>query len=240
MDWISSAAGLCIVPVPPGANFATIRVSQTNFVENVLTLSQLDGTDTEVKRTLCGGQHSFSGQVPQSEQCSTFLPCGGGFFGTVSSIRFDVPAAVGNSKTCRAAFAATIDFQFINRTSSPEPQNCPFQCKGDLSCLALSAICNSVVDCKDGSDEEKCRSWAQIESDYIFPTAADASLRRINVFAECRTAALLNGTKLFAVAKNQTLCILYKTSRVKEYLMNPTPYIQAAPGFAMFATLDEW
>jgi hypothetical protein len=239
MDWISTDSGVCIFPVPPGANFATIRVSQTNFAPpaNVMTISQLDGDGIEVKGTLCGGTLGFSGQGSRSEQCGSFLPCGGGFLdNAAAAIRMIVPAAVGHSGTCTAAFAATIDFSFIDRTV---PTVCPFLCSRDRTCVALSAVCNGAADCTDGSDEEKCKAWTQVESNNIFLITADAVVLTIKVFADCRTAALQNGTNIFAVAKNQTICVIDAATRTKQYLTNPTPFIVAMPGFATFAMLEE-
>ena len=44
MDWISEDSGSCVIPIPVGANFVTIRVAQTNFAPtaNVMSIIELD------------------------------------------------------------------------------------------------------------------------------------------------------------------------------------------------------
>ena len=238
MDWISGASGSCVVPVPRGANFVTIRVAQTNFASsaNVMTIVQIGvGASSVLSTTSCGGTLGFAGLPSMSEQCATFLPCGSGFLDAfASSIQINVPSVIGNSATCTVAFAATVDFQFVNRTV---PAVCPFLCVGDRTCVPQSAVCNGVVDCSDGSDEANCNAWTKIESAAIFTLTSDTLLVAIHVFADCRTAALKNGTSLFAVSRNQSVCILYSSNRAELYLTDPSLYILPAPNFVMFAML---
>jgi hypothetical protein len=237
MDWISSENGVCIFPVPPGANTATIRIAQTNFAspENVMTVASLGGSGAVLSSAYCGGSYGFSGQPSSSERCTTFLPCGGGFIDSgVASIRLTVPSAVGNSVTCAVAFVATVDFGFVNRTV---PTFCPFLCARDRTCVDQSAVCNGVVECNDGSDEEACNAWSQVESNYMFEITPGSRKFDITVFSECRTAALRNATTLFSVARNQTLCVVYAAAKAAEYLLNPTPYILAEYGMTTFALL---
>ena len=237
MDWISGGMGSCVVSVPRGANFMTIRVAQTNFAPsaNVMSVVQLDGSASVLTTASCGGTKGFAGLPSLSEQCGVFLPCGGGFLDpSATMIRLSVPAIIGNSATCAVAFAATLDFQFINRTV---PASCPFLCAGDRTCVPQSALCNGVVDCSDGTDEAPCNSWAQIELNNIFALTSDTQVLATQVFADCRLAALRNGTNLFAVSRNQSVCILYPASKVASYLADPSPYIIPASNFVMFASM---
>ena len=238
MDWISGASGSCVVPVPRGANFVTVRVAQTNFapLANIMTVAQLDDSASIVAGAVsCGGANGFAGLPSLSEHCTAFLPCGGGFLEpSAALVRLSVPAAVGNSATCTVAFAATVDFQFLNRTI---PGSCPFLCVGDRTCVPQSSVCNGVVDCSDGSDEVSCNTWTKIESENIFTLTADTQVASTQAFGDCRGAALRKGTNLFAVSRNQSVCILYPAPKAAGYLADPTPYIIPTPNFVMFAML---
>ncbi len=238
MDWISSDTGVCNIPVPPGVNFVTIRVSQTNFKTNIMTMSQIGSTAETLEKVQCGAALGFSGQPALSEQCAVFLPCGSGFLKLdTATLRLSVPAGVRDSGSCTVAFAATVDFSFVSQTTVPT--ECPLQCTRDRTCVPLVALCNGIADCSDGSDEENCNAWQEIERSSVFSVTTDCLQFPIAVFSDCRNAALRNGTAVFATTFNQTICILYPSSRTREYLAKPTPYLVDAPSFAMFALLEE-
>ena len=103
--------------------------------------------------------------------------------------------------------------------------------------MPQSAVCNGIVDCRDGSDEAACNVWTRIESDNIFKLTSDAQVLSSRVFADCRAAARRNGTSLFALSRNQSVCILYSSRRAQGYLQDPSSYIVSTPNFVMFAML---
>ena len=106
-----------------------------------------------------------------------------------SSLSYGMAAGLIESQTDKAQNSALLGL--IGAYFSAVLVSCSCA-KGDRTCVPQSAVCNGVVDCHDGADEATYNVWTTIESDNIF--------RLTRVFADCRTAALQNGTSLFAVS----------------------------------------
>ncbi len=227
MDWISTDVAACSIPVPRGANYMTLLVAQTNFAQQTLTVELRASNMTKLQSVECGGALGFSGLFSTSNRCDLFLRCSSGFLqDDAAEVRLIVPAEVGNSKRCAAAFVATADFQFINVTA-PRGR-CPFSCASDRKCINMTAVCDEVADCRDGADETPCNDWRLLEVGfYIHPGASPfTKVHQTQNYRECRNIAVANMTTMFAITKNQSLCIVYGSSDARNYIMTPTPILE--------------
>ena len=236
MDWISTDSASCTIPVPAGANFMTLKVAQTNFASATMTVEFRDEFAVTRRTVICGGKYGFAGFTGFSDRCQEFLRCGSGFFpagANVSQIRIVVPSAVGDSQSCTVAFAATADFQQIDR---PVPQGCPFLCSSDRTCIAASSVCDGVVDCSDGADEDACKDWTFIEAGGLFPNSNAVQLN-VSSFRECRDQAVLRLSRLLAINTNYDQCLIFSTTDSTMFLAAPDAYISESSQFSMHSRL---
>lgn len=239
MDWISASIGFCTIPVPEGASFASIKVAMTDFVPSANVMTVMFMTKSKVLANIqCGGRSGFSFQPSYTDRCTTFHDCGTGILPTdsepVSSIVISVPATVGLSTTCRAAFVALVDF--TPPSSTVDLSDCPFLCKADAKCIPERSVCDNVVDCSDGADEVRCSDWSLIESGFLF-NLSTAQNHTVLSLRECRTTALAAGSKVLAINNDQTLCIIYTAKDGKAYVADPTPQVIRDTSFSMYAVL---
>ena len=253
MDWITEPYGFCRIPVPSGSNYANVKIAQTYFTPstNIMSVKYFSSASASVpaRSTRCGGNIGFSTLGSEDGACYVLETCDSGFIyeddaliatAPLTMLELRVPQGIEGTLPCIFSFAAVVDFEYRNVTA---PTDCEFLCKADRACIDSTSICDGVLDCSDSADEKFCFGWIPIENasvfDTTFATIFNDSL--INSNDDCKRLAIQQGSTVYALARNSSLCIVYNAANSTTYLQNPLPYLVSnfSQDFITFAYLSD-
>jgi hypothetical protein len=169
-DHIAASRMTCVLPMPLGANWASVRVLQNDFASNVMTVtvrSEVGRTHTLLTRS-CGSGNSFRGKAGLRGSCDKFYTCMETYIDQTSAgatvtgdanydfatIEITVPNTV-QPQGCSFSFAALVEFrQQPNRDLS---QCSGYICAADRKCISNESLCDGgVSECSDSADEAMC------------------------------------------------------------------------------------
>jgi hypothetical protein len=195
----------CNLPVPKGAQRVAVRVMQSDFRANQVTVSFVNSLgQPEGEATTCGGSQRGTNFYYDEEglegACEVFLTCVDVFLPEAAAAVVITADAEVESRGCEVALFAEAAFSLPTSMRRRRAEDVPvgsFLCPSDHAIVDRSVLCDGLGwDCPDGADE-RCsvfRFVARIAAlgevrPWLLPPALPAASAH-----ECRSDAMLNSS----------------------------------------------
>jgi hypothetical protein len=191
----------CRIPTPLTSQRVAVRVQQTDFSVNKITVAFVDAAGNRVGAvTTCGGSFTtpfYFGELGIEGACDTALTCVDVFIPARAVAVIITADANIDPRGCDLALLAMVEFATMPYKRRRLPEDVPegfFLCASDHALVPRPLLCDGLSwECPDGGDE-RCSVFqfsARIAGSLLSLAARAA---QVDIVEECRRLALINAS----------------------------------------------